>query len=165
MHLTTVHRQACMEAEKDSGGLEELYRAQWAPMVRLAWLMGGRRDEAEDIVHDAFVQLEPRWSSVTNPAAYLRQTVVNGVRTRQRRDGMERRYHFWQAEHSIDPADYEDLGAIVDELPDRQRHVLVLRYYLDLTLAEIAELLGCPVGTVKSLIHRGLANVREKVNQ
>jgi RNA polymerase sigma factor (sigma-70 family) len=165
MHLTTVHRQADPEAEKDSCGLEALYRAQWAAMVRLAWLMGGNRNEAEDVVHDAFVQLEPRWSSLTNPSAYLRQSVVNGVRIRQRREAMERRHRLAQPDLSIDLDESGTIWVFVDELPPRQRHALVLRYYLDLNIAEVAELLGCPVGTVKSLIHRGLANIREKVKQ
>ena len=165
MHLTTVHRQADAEAKRDSSGLEDLYRSQWASMVRLAWLMGGRRDEAEDIVHDAFLQLEPRWSSLTNPPAYLRQTVVNGVRTRHRRKELERRHQLSEVGPSVVFDDHDDIWASVAELPDRQRHALVLRYHLDLTIAEVAELLGCPLGTAKSLIHRGLADIREKVQQ
>jgi RNA polymerase sigma factor (sigma-70 family) len=163
VHLITVHRQADAEAKRASSGLEDLYRSQWAPMVRLAWLMGGSRDEAEDIVHDSFLQLESRWSSLMNPPAYLRQTVVNGVRTRHRRKELERRHQLAELGPSIVHDDYGDLWASVAELPDRQRHALVLRYHLDLSLAEVAELLGCPIGTAKSLIHRGVANIREKV--
>ncbi len=165
VHLTTVHPQADSEARRGTSGLEDLYRSQWAPMVRLAWLMGGNREEAEDIVHDAFLQLEPRWSSIENPPAYLRQTVVNGVRARHRRKDLERRHASYEGDVSSALDDYEGIWASVEALPDRQRQALVLRFYLDLTIAEVADLLDCPIGTAKSLIHRGLAAIREKVQQ
>ena len=124
-------------------------------MVRLAWLMGGNREEAEDIVHDAFLQLEPRWSSIENPPAYLRQTVVNGVRARHHQKDLERRHASYEGDVSSALDDYEEIWASVEALPDRQRQALVLRFYLDLTIAEVADLLDCPIGTAKSLIHQG----------
>jgi RNA polymerase sigma factor (sigma-70 family) len=165
VHLTTVHQRAESAAGSGASELEDLYRSQWAPMVRLAWLMGGNREEAEDVVHDAFLQLEPRWSSIENPPAYLRQTVVNGVRTRHRRKILERRHESYEGDVSNVLDDYEEIWASLEALPDRQRQALVLRFYLDLTIAEVADLLDCPIGTAKSLIHRGLAGIREKVQQ
>ena len=60
--------------------VEALYRSQWTPMVRLAWLMLGSREVAEDVVQDAFIRVASSWQRVQSPVAYLRTAVVNGAR-------------------------------------------------------------------------------------
>lgn len=165
MRLIHVQRVITPRGRKSYRDLEDLYRDQWAEMVRLAWLMNGSREAAEDIVHDAFLRLEPLWPSLQHPAAYLRQVVVNGVRTYQRRVAMERRHRPIPLAPSTTDCEFQNIWAVVDDLPTRQREALILRFYLDLTISDVAELLGCPVGTTKSLIHRGLATVREKVEE
>jgi DNA-directed RNA polymerase specialized sigma24 family protein len=145
-----------------SATFEDLYRTQWAAMVRLAWLMTGSYEVAEDLVQDAFVRVESAWVGVETPAAYLRQAVVNGVRARAR--------HLRVASGVVaDPVrpvlspELDEVWHLLGRLPLRQREALVLRFYADLKLADIAELLGCRLGTAKSLVHRGLRNMKELV--
>jgi RNA polymerase sigma factor (sigma-70 family) len=133
-------------------------------MVRLAWLLSGSRQFAEDVVHDAFLGLEPRWRDVRDPEPYLRRTVVNGVKAHHRRRKVELRYRPAPSEPALNP-EIEEVWRLVSQLPERQRHALVLRFYLDLTVEQVAEQLGCPLGTAKSLIHRGINHMREGIEQ
>ena len=133
-------------------------------MVRLAWLLSGSRQVAEDVVHDAFLALEPRWREVTDPGPYLRRSVVNGVKSHHRRRDVERRYQAEAPSPALNP-EIEEVWSHVSSLPARQRQALVLRFYLDFTVEQVAEELDCPVGTAKSLIHRGVAGMRERVEK
>lgn len=140
--------------------LADLHRQRYGAMVRLATLMIGSQAMAEEIVQDCFVRLYARFDGLEHPAAYLRQSVVNASRSAGRRITLERdRAH-------LERPDVAELGAdevldALDGLPERQRAALVLRFYEDLTEQEIAAALGCRPGTVKSLVHRGLARLRE----
>ncbi|MGH9101743.1 MAG: RNA polymerase sigma factor [Acidimicrobiales bacterium] len=137
----------------------DLYRAQYAPMVRLAFLLTGSASQAEEIVQDAFVRIRPHLDRVTGPVGYLRTSVVNGCRNQRRRAGLERRFAASETpEVTLDRVD--ELGDALGSLPYRQRAAIVLRYYLGMSEAEIAAELGCRPGTVKSLAHRGLAELR-----
>lgn len=140
---------------------EDLYREMWAPMIRLAWLLAGRREIAEDVVHDAFVRLEPKWQQLKEPGPYLRRSVVNAVTAHHRRSEVERRHRPTAPPHVFNP-EIEEVWTIVADLPARQRQALVLRFYLDLTVEQVADHLDCPVGTAKSLLHRGVGQVRER---
>ena len=131
-------------------------------MVRLAWLLSGSRQDGEDVVHDAFLRVEERFDDLVVPEAYLRRAVVNGVLALQRRRAVERRHRSAPEIWHLDP-DVEEVWAAVRHLPDRQREALVLRFYLDLSLEQVADHRGCPVGTAKSLVHRGVATVRRRV--
>ena len=136
------------------------YARLWPDAVRLAQLLTGSAAAAEDVAQDAFIGLHRRWEVVDNPDGYVRTSVVNGARSHGRRAGRRARAL------PIDrPADgvprIDETWALLHELPERQRAALVLRYYEDLPLAEIATILDCRVGTVKSAIHRGLARLRE----
>jgi RNA polymerase sigma factor (sigma-70 family) len=133
-------------------------------MVRLAWLMCGSREVAEDAVHDVFLRVEPSWEEVKDPTPYLRRSVINAVLAHHRRADVERRLAPTLSAHSFDP-EVEEVWAVVAQLPERQRQALVLRFHLDLTLDQVAEYLGCPTGTAKSLIHRGISQLRKKVKQ
>ena len=132
------------------------------PMVRLAYLMVGSEELAEEVVQDAFVQLLERWHQVLEPGAYLRRSVVNGcLRQRSRRARALR-----LAPVVASPAGEVGPGAdhIIDalqRLSAERRAVVVLRYYADLTQEDIATTLHMPVGTVKSTLHRALAELRE----
>jgi RNA polymerase sigma factor (sigma-70 family) len=148
--------------KKPSGDLEHLYADSRLTMVRLAWLLSGSREVAEDVVQDAFIRIEPLLPQLRNPAGYLRRTVINGVAAHQRRLEIERRYQTRPEMDSIE-IEVDELWSVVMKLPERSRHALVLRYYLDLSFKEIADLLDCPVGTAKSLVHRGLAHIREEI--
>jgi RNA polymerase sigma-70 factor (sigma-E family) len=167
-----VDQPVAVGAEWD-GALVDLYRAQRLPLLRLAVLLTDDPATAEDVVQDAFVALQRRWHAVDPAAAagYLRTSVVNGVRTLFRRRGVARRHL-----HAVGPEDVPsaDLAVLLIEehrevvealrtLPRRQREVLVLRYWSELSEAEIAEALGIARGTVKSSAARGLASLQKQL--
>jgi RNA polymerase sigma-70 factor (sigma-E family) len=146
--------------------LDALYAAQWHAMVRLAVLLVDDRAAAEDVVQDAFVAMyrkPPRDEAAA--VGYLRTSVLNGARGVLRRRGVARKYLPGQfARPSSDgpddllaaAAEHADVVAALRKLPNRQREVLVLRYWSHLSEAEIANTLGISVGTVKSTASRGL---------
>lgn len=148
-----------------SGTLDDLYRDQYLAMVRLAHLITGSNEVAEDVVQEAFVRIQRSWHRAETPAAYLRTAVVNRCRTWQRRQVLERRHSGAVAPNVSLPADVDETLAALARLAPRQRAALVLRFYADLSEADIASALGCRPGTVKSLIHRGLAELKETIER
>jgi RNA polymerase sigma factor (sigma-70 family) len=144
----------------DSERMEALYRAEWAPMVRLAFILCGSRELAEDVVHDAFLRLSAR--AAVNPPGYLRTIVVNLVRDHHRRHRVEARHLPAPPTPWADP-EIDETWVALHALPERQRLALVLRFYADLPVEEVAHLLDCPPGTAKSLIHRGLERLRKEL--
>jgi RNA polymerase sigma factor (sigma-70 family) len=140
--------------------LEALYQSQWARLVRSAWLMTGSRETAEDLVQDAFLALERSWSTVLQPEAYLYRSVLNGVRGRARRQQVVAR-HPPETDGPVFNPEIDEIWRLLHHLPVRQRHAVVLRYYEDMTVDEIARVLECRPGTAKSLIHRGLNRLEE----
>jgi RNA polymerase sigma factor (sigma-70 family) len=147
---------------------ERLYRNELAGLVRLAHLLTGSNVAADDIAHEAFLKVRDRWSSLENPGGYLRVVTVNLSQNWSRSDGRrtarERRF----AARNVTSADgvdgHDELLALVDHLPFRQRAVLVARYWLDLPESEISELVGCRPGTVKSLASRALSTLRKELS-
>ena len=150
------------DAAASSWSFEDLYAAQFLPMVRLATLMCGRVEVARDIVQDAFVAVHVKWSSVGQPVAYLRQSVINGCRTRARWEG-RRRGRPSEVEPSVE-AEVAELNDVLGRLPHRQRAAVVLRYYEGRTEAEIAAILRCRPGSVGPLISRGLQAMRRELS-
>ena len=140
----------------------ELYRARYDPMVRLAYLLTGDRAAAEELVQDAFVSVHRTWGRAHHPKAYLRTAVVNACRSWGRRRVLERDRRPGPPEPSMLVAD--ELWDTLLRLPDRQRAVIVLRFYEDLPDAEIAEALGCRPATVRTSIHRALAALRKELS-
>ena len=142
-----------------------LYREHALGLIRLANLMLGSRPAAEDVVQDAFCALYRRWQHLSDPAKalpYLRSCVLNGCRTALRRSGRDRGAIHQPPVVSAesDVLSREERREVLDALrglPDRQREALVLRFYLDLSDAEIARDMGISRGTVRSTTHRGLA--------
>ncbi|MCB0972301.1 MAG: SigE family RNA polymerase sigma factor [Acidimicrobiales bacterium] len=146
--------------------LEALYRESYEPSVRLAHLLVGDRARAEELTQDAFVRVHARMDGLDEPAAYLRTVLVNLCRDAGRRRSRfqclpEARARTVDAPHV--PADATAVWQALHGLPDRQRTALVLRYYLDRPTDEIAEVLGVRPATVRSLVHRGLATLKEVV--
>ena len=143
-----------------------LYAAHYDPMVRLAALLVGSTMAAEDIVQDAFAKLHSRLDRIEVPKAWLHTTVVNACRNERRRLGTARRH---AARLVPNPAVIDepvhDLVVALRRLPHRQRAVVVLRFYLDLPEAEIAQLLSIRLGTVKSSLHRALARLRTEIDR
>ena len=160
------------EAEAREAGVVEawpeelvvLYRLSYRPLVQQAYLLLGSRAEAEEVVQDAVVGLQRRWSTVREPGAYLRRSVVNGAFGRLRRRQVAER-----TAASVDPAPPDAPAPLVElrdvllRLPERQRAALVLRHVADLPDSEIAAILGCRRATVRSLVARGLAALRLEV--
>ena len=140
-------------------GLIDLYRARYVPLVRLAFLLTGSNDRAEEIVQEAFIRVRTR-TDVADLGPYVRAVVVNRCRDHHRHVGVERRVALRLARDEAVFDAVDELKDALAALPTRQRAVIVLRYYEGLSEAEIAELLGCRPGTVKSLAHRGLAALR-----
>ena len=142
---------------------DALFDREYGPMVRLAFLLVDSNEAAEEVVQEAFVALHRRWDRVDNPGGYLRTSVVNRAKDVQRRRARERRLPVQVPEDARLEADH--LGDALAALPAKRRAALVLRFYDDLSEAEIAEVLGVRRGTVKSMIHRGLAQLREVIER
>ena len=146
--------------------LEGLHRAHYRDLVRLAGLLLHDRGASEEVVQDAFVQLQLRWRRLRDPekaAAWLRSAVLNGARSRIRHLDVRRRHQpapRGTAESAEDATLAGDARArMVDALrtlPTRQREAVVLRYYLELSEAEMAAAMGISAGSVKTHLHRGL---------
>ncbi|MDQ3306536.1 MAG: sigma-70 family RNA polymerase sigma factor, partial [Actinomycetota bacterium] len=102
--------------------LAELFRREYAPMVRLATLLVGSDAVAEELVQDAFVAVHRRWSSVDNPGGYLRTSVVNACRSHQRRAALERR----RLPRPDEPAQLgaDEVWDALAHLPHKQRAAL-----------------------------------------
>lgn len=134
----------------------------------IAFLLCGDAGEAEDAAAEAVARVLQRQASseLAEVGPYLRRTLVNVIARRQRRRGYETRAirRAWSPERSrpVEDAasDRSDLRRALDALPLKQRSVVVLRYFEDLSEQEVAEVLGLPVGTVKSRTARALAALR-----
>jgi DNA-directed RNA polymerase specialized sigma24 family protein len=143
----------------DAGGsFEEFYVARYAWAVRLAYALTGDSELAEDIAQDVFERVGSRFSSIEHPVGYVRTSVVNAVRSHQRRVGRTRRL---VAVDVATPGHLVEFADALNDLPARQRTVIVLRYLEDLDDERIAGALGCRPSTVRSLASRGLARLRE----
>lgn len=145
------------------GGFAEWYRQQYTGVVRLAFLLVDSIDIAEEVAQDAFAAVFERFSALDNPDAYLRRCVVNGGREVQRKRRVARRYPPREGQSASLAADH--VIEIVRRLPYRQRAVIVLRFYGGMNLAEIAETMAVPVGTIKSTMHRAVARLREELSE
>jgi RNA polymerase sigma-70 factor (sigma-E family) len=151
----------------------ELYQLNARDGVRLAYLMTGDRELAEDISQEAFVRVAGRWQDLRKPEAfraYLRRAIVNLSRSHFRHQRVARNYLQRQpgTEVSTGLPDLERrdvLRRALQGLPYRQRAALVLRYYEDLSEQQTAEALGCSVGAVKSLVTRGTGALRQRVEE
>jgi RNA polymerase sigma factor (sigma-70 family) len=138
---------------------------EWAR--RLAYVLTGSRDAADDIAQEGFARVCRRYDGLENPRGYLRVVIVNLSRRRGRAPDRDRPLHDDDddvAAHAVSPESVEVLD-LIDRLPRRQRAVLVLRYFEGLSELEIASVLSCRPGTVKSLAARALARLREELDQ
>jgi RNA polymerase sigma-70 factor (sigma-E family) len=156
------------------GEFREFMHARWPVMVRLAYGLTGDQGHAEDVAQAAFARAYASWPRVRrsgNPEAYVRQIVVNENRNRFRKRRVTERLTGSPPESGlVDVAwtdttrDYDERSALIaalQRLGPRQRAVIVLRYWMDLTEHETATALNCSIGTVKSQASRGLATLRQ----
>jgi RNA polymerase sigma factor (sigma-70 family) len=145
--------------------VEALFRREYEPMHRLAFTLLRCDAEAEEVVQDAFISVMGRLDTIANPGGYLRTTVLNGARKhlarRRVHDRLDERVGTPNAAWSSGP---EYLTDLVDELPERNRIAVVLRYYAGWNATEIGEALDCPAGTVRSILHRSLDHLRGRLS-
>lgn len=150
-----------------------LYAEQYTRMLRLAAVLLAEPWAAEDVVQDAFVGLYGAWERLRDKEAavgYLQRSVVNGVRSRGRRRVTALRYRptpppdVASAEEAV-LARWQGGGvtAALRALPRREREVVLLRYYLDLSERQAADALGLSVGSVKAYASRGIAALRRSL--
>jgi len=152
--------------------LGSAHQAHYRSLVRLASLLVDDLGTCEEIVQDAFVSVWRRGPALRDGdrlPAYLRSAVLNGARSHLRHSQVARRHLQPVPDPTEGPearplaGDHDRVLAALRSLPDRQREVLALRYYLDLPEAEIAATLGISAGSVKTHAHRGLATLAERL--
>ncbi|NKZ05544.1 SigE family RNA polymerase sigma factor [Actinomadura latina] len=146
----------------------EFVETRSVALMRLAYLLaGGDQHAAEDLLQSALAKTAARWSSVDNPEPYVRRTMYRQQVSTWRRAGRRRetRVAALPDEAGLDATSAVDLKLTVRNalarLTAKQRAVLVLRFFEDLPEAEVARILGCSVGTVRSTTHRSLARLRQ----
>jgi RNA polymerase sigma-70 factor (sigma-E family) len=140
-------------------------------LARLAFFLCGDRGRAEDVVSEAFAATWPKWTAgrVDNLVPYLKRAVVNLASKERRHWVVVHRYEQTLVPQSSSPGADEGLGPRIDltralaSVPSAQRVVLVLRYFEDMSEAEIATLLGVALGTVKSRLARALDTLRDRM--
>ena len=157
--------------------VSELFLAHHARLVIVAQMIVGDRATAEDVVQDAFASLYRRWPWIREKGAaigYVHSSVANGARTRLRQRRRMPTTELVDTEMSIAPGADDaalrhdarrELEAGLAELPSRQRQVIVLRYYLDQSEAEIAATLSISRGSVKKHASRALATLGARLKE
>jgi RNA polymerase sigma-70 factor (sigma-E family) len=148
---------------------KEFFELEFRPLRRLGYLLTGDWAEAEDLAQEAMVRTYRAWGAIHDrerPGAYARSVLVNRRRSLLRRSVVAQKHAEVLRSEGYAPDLGEDgmlLWEAVRSLPPRQRAAVVLRFYEDLPEAEIARILEAPVGTVKSLVHRGVGRLRERL--
>ena len=153
-------------------GFAAFVREHTPALLRTAYLLTGDTVNAEELVQDTMARLYPKWERVAAadvPLAYVRRALANGY-VNQRRRASRREFAFADVPENPDQrdplgqlADRDAIWAGLSTLPERQRTALVLRYFEDLADDDIAVAIGARVGTVRSLISRGLATLRQQM--
>jgi RNA polymerase sigma-70 factor (sigma-E family) len=155
-----------VSAESDEE-FREFMRGRWAATVRLAYGLTGDAGHAEDVAQDAFARAYASWGRVMragDPEAYVRRIVINEYRRRFRKHRVAEDMPGVLPDAGTTQPGPEDRSVLLDALRSlgpRQRAVIVLRYWLDLSEAETAAALNCSRGTVKSQASRALATLRK----
>ena len=155
--------------------ITQIYAAHYRSLVRLATLLLRDVGASEEVVQDSFIAMHGAWRRLRDPdraLAYLRQSVVNRSRSVLRHRTVELRHapapmpDAASAEHgAMGSLEHQEVIVALRRLPERQREVLVLRYYADLSEADIADAIGISRGAVKSHASRGMAALRTTLEQ
>jgi RNA polymerase sigma-70 factor (sigma-E family) len=144
---------------------DDVYATHYARLVRLAAATTMSVPLAEEIVQEAFLAAYQQWPRLDSPEAWLRRAVLNRSISWIRRQITERRLAPQLHERGVVPPESETshLLDVLRRLPARQRAVVFLKYYEDLTEEQIAAALGCAVGTVKSRLNRAREAMRREL--
>lgn len=149
-------------ADRSVSLIEEVYGAHFDRLCALSSAITLDRSIGAEIVHDAFAGLAGRINSVEDPVAYLQRSVVNlSIRAIRRRDRLRRAPKVTVRHHVS--VEIDEMWDVVCGLPARQRAVVVLRFWEDLSYERIAAVLQMPLGTVQSTLHRALTRLREEI--
>ena len=160
-------------ADTDTPTFEKYAAEAWPSLYRRAYLLSGNHADAEDLAQQTLIKVHGAWSRVSqaeSPNAYVRRILTNTFLSTKRPKG--RRFELLAGDNAPEPVgpavdgpeDRMALWPHVRSLPPRQRAVIVLRYYEQLSEAEIADALGCSRGNVKSTAHRALQNLRSALD-
>lgn len=152
-------------------GFEEWVAARGPRLLRVAWLLTGDAHLAEDLLQTVLARIWPKWSRIAaeNPEAYARRALVHTHNSWWRRRWRGELPYGDLPEHAgeADPFAAVDLEHVLAEairaLPPRQRAVVVLRYFEDLSVAETADVLRCSEGTIKSQSSKALHTLRGRL--
>ena len=157
------------------GAVAALFAEHHLALVRLAVVMVGDVATAEDVVQDAFEKLQAGWHRLEDSdrsLAYARAAVLNGCRNVRRRSAIARKHAAYAGPPNTSQpdavqalADSAELMAAIRALPRRQREVLVLRFYLDLDVAEVADMLNIGPSSVRSSSARALAQLARSIEK
>jgi RNA polymerase sigma factor (sigma-70 family) len=146
---------------------DTFFRTHRADAVRWAVALVGRRDVAEELAQDSLHAVGRRLDGIDDPAAYLRRTVVNRCASWHRSNGRARRREARAA--AGQPGAYTqatgEMLQALQALTYPQRVAITLRYWADWTDQQIADALGCAPATVRVLLHRGIAALREEIER
>ena len=158
-----------LAVEPFASNIEAVYRNDAARLVGLAEWIVGSRAVAEELVQDAFAKVVERPPRLEDPhalSAYVRSAVVNGCRSKIRCVVLERKHKRTESETYEDPdRPNEQIRLAVHGLPMRQRQVVVLRFYEDLTVDQIAATLNIGSGSVKTHLHRALSKLGNTLDE
>ncbi|WP_426571913.1 RNA polymerase sigma factor [Aquihabitans sp. McL0605] len=145
---------------------DAIYREERPGLLRLARVLLRSQPVAEELVQEAFLRLHDHFGEVHNPAGFLRTVVVRLAITARGRDDMERaRLALLPPVRHPDMEEPDETWEALGRLPPERATVLVLRFYEDLGHEQIAEVLGCSAGTVRSRVRRALADLREELER
>jgi RNA polymerase sigma-70 factor, ECF subfamily len=153
-------------------GFDEFYATHYDDLARTLSIALGDRSAAEEAAQEALTRALRRWRHVRaldRPAAWLYVVAMNHVRDGWRRDRREPRWDQELDTTTTDPSGGVTTALSVREaittLPPRQREAVVLRYLADLSLTDVAEAMGCAVGTVKATLHHALGSLRIELEE
>jgi RNA polymerase sigma factor (sigma-70 family) len=142
---------------------ERFYAANWDLAIRLTTLLVGSVHEAEELAQDCFTSVSEQWDRIDNPTAYLKVALANRAKNHLRTRALRLSRGWHDESDLVGELGQSDLWDALRALPTRQRVAVVLKFYGDLSLKEIADAIGCREGTAASLVHRGVAALRKEV--
>lgn len=157
-------------ASRSQAAFAQVFAEHRDDVVGLAYVLSGDAETARDAAAEAFARTYEQWrrGNVDRVEGYVRRAVVNQVNSHFRRLGRQRTFERRRAgdaraatPHAERAAAGDRVRRLIRQLPRRQQTAVVLRYWGDLSDTEIAEAMGCPLGTAKSLLSRGMARLRE----
>lgn len=158
--VTMIARTGVRVATRDEAA-RDLFRAHYGQLAGWTARLVGDREVAHEVAAEAFTRLLSRWTTVQDPKPWLYMTATNLVRDRWRRQEREARALSKVAAVGAQPAPDTSVRDLVERLPDRLRAPVLLHYYADLPVREVARVLKRPEGTIKRALYDARAHLHE----